>query len=62
MSRGGFLSRFPVLGIRDFRLLLTDRLIAPASVGVASPMKMVPRTRKISAVATATTRVTGWQK
>jgi predicted MFS family arabinose efflux permease len=25
--------RFPVLGIRDFRLLLTDRLIAPASVG-----------------------------
>jgi len=33
MSRGGFLSRFPVLGIRDFRLLLTDRLIAPASVG-----------------------------
>src|SRR2546427_9993285 len=33
MSRGGFISRFPVLGIRDFRLLLTDRLIAPASVG-----------------------------
>ena len=33
MSRGGFLRRFPVLGIRDFRLLLTDRLIAPASVG-----------------------------
>ena len=33
MSRGGLFSRFPVLGIRDFRLLLTDRLIAPASVG-----------------------------
>src|SRR5438105_13486038 len=33
MSRGGFLRRFPVLRIRDFRLLLTDRLIAPASVG-----------------------------
>jgi MFS family permease len=33
MSRGGFFRRFPVLGIRDFRLLLTDRLIAPASVG-----------------------------
>ena len=33
MSRGGFLRRFPVLGIRDFRLLLADRLIAPASVG-----------------------------
>jgi MFS family permease len=33
MARGGFLRRFPVLGIRDFRLLLTDRLIAPASVG-----------------------------
>jgi len=33
MSRGEFLRRFPVLGIRDFRLLLTDRLIAPASVG-----------------------------
>jgi MFS family permease len=33
MSRGGFISRFPVLGFRDFRLLLTDRLIAPASVG-----------------------------
>ena len=33
MLRGGFLRRFPVLGIRDFRLLLTDRLIAPASVG-----------------------------
>jgi predicted MFS family arabinose efflux permease len=33
MSRGGFLRRYPVLGIRDFRLLLTDRLIAPASVG-----------------------------
>jgi len=33
MSRGGFFRRFPVLGIRNFRLLLTDRLIAPASVG-----------------------------
>jgi MFS family permease len=33
MSRGGLLRRFPVLGIRDFRLLLADRLIAPASVG-----------------------------
>ena len=33
MPRGGFLRRFPVLGIRDFRLLLADRLIAPASVG-----------------------------
>jgi MFS family permease len=33
MWRGGFLRRFPVLGIRDFRLLLADRLIAPASVG-----------------------------
>lgn len=26
-------SRFRVLGIRDFRLLLADRLIAPASFG-----------------------------
>jgi MFS family permease len=25
--------RFPVLGIRDFRILMADRLIAPASVG-----------------------------
>jgi MFS family permease len=33
MSRGGFARRFPVLGIRDFRLLLADRLIAPASFG-----------------------------
>src|SRR3954462_6479247 len=33
MSRGGLFRRFPVLGIGDFRLLLTDRLIAPASVG-----------------------------
>jgi predicted MFS family arabinose efflux permease len=33
MSRGGFFRRFPVLGIRNFRLLLADRLIAPASVG-----------------------------
>ncbi len=33
MSRGGLRSRFPVLRFRDFRLLLADRLIAPASVG-----------------------------
>jgi MFS family permease len=34
MSRGGGLvRRFPVLAIRDFRLLLAERLIAPASVG-----------------------------
>src|ERR1700749_1716888 len=33
MSRGGLVRRFPVPGIRDFRLLLADRLIAPASVG-----------------------------
>ncbi len=34
MSRGGgLLGRFPVLAIRDFRLLLAERLIAPASVG-----------------------------
>ncbi len=33
MSRGGLLRRYPVLGFRDFRLLLADRLIAPASVG-----------------------------
>jgi predicted MFS family arabinose efflux permease len=33
MSRGGLIRRFPVLAIRDFRLLLADRLIAPASVG-----------------------------
>jgi MFS family permease len=33
MSRGRLTRRFPVLGIRDFRLLLADRLIAPASVG-----------------------------
>ena len=33
MSRVGLLRRFPVLGFRDFRLLLADRLIAPASVG-----------------------------
>ncbi len=33
MSRGRLRRRFPVLGIRDFRLLLADRLIAPASVG-----------------------------
>jgi predicted MFS family arabinose efflux permease len=33
MSRGGLLRRFPVLAIRDFRLLLAERLVAPASVG-----------------------------
>jgi len=34
MSRGGGLvRRYPVLAIRDFRLLLAERLIAPASVG-----------------------------
>jgi MFS family permease len=33
MSRGWLVRRFPVLGFRDFRLLLADRLIAPASVG-----------------------------
>src|SRR5580700_3988825 len=33
MSRGGLVRRFPVLAIRDFRLLLAERLVAPASVG-----------------------------
>src|SRR5271154_4972972 len=33
MSRGRLTGRYPVLGIRDFRLLLIDRLIAPASYG-----------------------------
>ena len=33
MSRGGLARRFPVLAIRDFRLLLAERLLAPASVG-----------------------------
>jgi predicted MFS family arabinose efflux permease len=33
MSRGGLVHRYPVLAIRDFRLLLADRLIAPASAG-----------------------------
>ena len=33
MSRGGPARRFPVLAIRDFRLLLAERLLAPASVG-----------------------------
>ena len=33
MSRGGLTRRFPVLAIRDFRLLLAERLLAPASVG-----------------------------
>jgi predicted MFS family arabinose efflux permease len=33
MSRGGLVRRFPVLAIRDFRLLLAERLIAPAAFG-----------------------------
>jgi len=33
MSRGRLTRRYPVLGIRDFRLLLIDRLVAPASYG-----------------------------
>jgi len=33
MSRGRLSGRYPVLAIRDFRLLLADRLIAPASYG-----------------------------
>jgi predicted MFS family arabinose efflux permease len=33
MSRGRLTRRFPVLAIRDFRLLLADRLLAPASFG-----------------------------
>ncbi len=33
MSPGGLVRRYPVLAIRDFRLLLADRLIAPASAG-----------------------------
>jgi predicted MFS family arabinose efflux permease len=33
MLRGGLVRRYPVLTVRDFRLLLGDRLIAPASVG-----------------------------
>ena len=33
MSPRGLIRRFPVLAVRDFRLLLADRLIAPASVG-----------------------------
>jgi predicted MFS family arabinose efflux permease len=33
VSRGGLVRRFPVLAIRDFRLLMAERLIAPASVG-----------------------------
>ena len=32
MSRGGLLRRFPVLAVRDFRLLLADRLIAPGAM------------------------------
>jgi predicted MFS family arabinose efflux permease len=33
MLRGGLARRYPVLAIRDFRLLLAERLLAPASVG-----------------------------
>jgi predicted MFS family arabinose efflux permease len=33
MLRGGLVRRYPVLAIKDFRLLLAERLIAPASVG-----------------------------
>jgi len=33
MSGGGLVRRFPVLAIRDFRLLFAERLVAPASVG-----------------------------
>lgn len=33
MSRGRIVRRFPVLAIRDFRLLMIDRLLAPASYG-----------------------------
>jgi predicted MFS family arabinose efflux permease len=33
MARGGLVRRFPVLAIRDFRLLFAERLLAPASVG-----------------------------
>jgi len=49
MSRGRLLRRFPVLRFRNFRLLLADRLIAPASVGfsivgvVASALALIPR-------------------
>src|ERR1035441_3721676 len=35
MSPRGLIRRFPVLAIRDFRLLLADRLNAPLSVGFA---------------------------
>jgi MFS family permease len=33
MSRGRLTGRYPVFAIRDFRLLLIDRLLAPASYG-----------------------------
>ena len=33
MSRARLTRRYPVLAIRDFRLLMADRLIAPASAG-----------------------------
>jgi MFS family permease len=35
MSRGRLIRRFPVFEIRDFRLLLADRLLAPASFGLS---------------------------
>jgi len=35
MSRGRLTRRFPVFAIRDFRLLLADRLLAPASFGLS---------------------------
>src|SRR6202044_1752100 len=33
MSRARLTRRYPVLAIRDFRLLMADRLLAPASAG-----------------------------
>jgi predicted MFS family arabinose efflux permease len=33
LVRGHLIERFPVFGIRDFRLLMVDRLLAPASFG-----------------------------
>jgi predicted MFS family arabinose efflux permease len=33
MSRGRLTRRFPVFAVRDFRLLMADRLLAPASFG-----------------------------
>ena len=46
MSRGGLVRRFPVLAIRDFRLLLAERLIAPASVGFSMVGVSRPRSRR----------------